>query len=150
MKMPRILALVPMRHHSERVPGKNYRLFVGKPLYHRILASLLDCPLVSGVIVDTDSKTIVEDASRHFPQVRLIERPAHLRAGTVPMNDVLLHDVSQMDADYYLQTHCTNPLLRPETIAGAIRAFLQEVYRIRFSAELAFEILFTRRAFGSR
>ena len=40
------------------------------------------------------------------------------------MNDVLLHDTSQVDADYYLQTHCTNPLLRPETIGRAIQAFL--------------------------
>lgn len=123
-KEPRIVALVPMRHQSERVPGKNYRPFAGKPLYHRILASLLDCPLVSQVVVDTDSPAIMEDASQHFPQVRLIERPAHLRAGTVPMNDVLLYDVCQVPADYYLQTHATNPLLQPETITRAIEAFL--------------------------
>ena len=29
------------------------------------------------------------------------------------MNDILLHDVAQVDADLYLQTHSTNPLLRP-------------------------------------
>jgi CMP-N-acetylneuraminic acid synthetase len=124
MTGPHIVALVPMRHHSERVPGKNYRLFAGQPLYHRILDSLLDCPLVSQVVVDTDSETIMEDASRYFPQVQLIERPSHLRAGTVPMNDVLLHDVSQVRADFYLQTHCTNPLLQAETIRDAIEAFL--------------------------
>ena len=122
--MPRISALVPMRHQSERVPGKNYRSFAGQPLYHRILITLLDCPLVSQVVVDTDSETIMQDAAHHFPQVRIIERPKHLRAGTVPMNDVLLHDVSQVDADYYLQTHSTNPLLRPETITCAIQTFL--------------------------
>jgi CMP-N-acetylneuraminic acid synthetase len=113
-----------MRHDSERVPGKNHRLFAGRPLYHRILASLLDCPLVSEVVVDTDSEMILEDVPRHFPQIQLTERPAHLRAGAVPMNDVLLNTVSQVDADYYLQTHCTNPLLRPETIGSAIQAFL--------------------------
>jgi CMP-N-acetylneuraminic acid synthetase len=124
MSKLRTVALVPMRHQSERVPGKNYRLFAGKPLYYRILASLLACPLLSRVVVDTDSEVILEDVTRHFPQIRLIERPAHLRAGTVPMNDVLLHDVSQVAADYYLQTHCTNPLLRPATIERAIQAFL--------------------------
>ena len=124
MTKPRIAALVPMRHHSERVPGKNYRLFASRPLYHWILASLLDCPLVSEVVVDTDSEMILEDVPRHFPQIQLMERPAHLRAGAVPMNDVLLNTVSQVDADYYLQTHCTNPLLRPETISCAIQAFL--------------------------
>lgn len=120
----RIVALVPMRHRSERVPGKNYRPFVGKPLYHYILSSLLACPLIAEVVIDTDSPVIMEDASQHFPQVRLIERPEHLRAGTVPTNNVLLYDVTQVEADYYLQTHSTNPVLRTETIARAIQLFL--------------------------
>lgn len=124
---PRIVALVPMRHHSERVPGKNYRPLAGKPLYHRIMSSLLKCPSVEEVVVDTDSPVIMEDAAEHFPQVRLIERPEHLRDGTVPMNDVLLHDVSQVAADYYVQTHSTNPLLRAETISAAIQSFLDSI-----------------------
>ena len=123
-KHPKIVALVPMRHNSERVPGKNYRSFVNRPLYHRIIGSLLACPLITEVVIDTDSRTIMEDASQHFPQVRLIERPQHLRAGTIPMNDVLLYDISKIQFDYYLQTHSTNPLLRTETITRAIETFL--------------------------
>ncbi len=122
---PRIVALVPMRHHSERVPGKNYRPFAGLPLYHRIIGSLLACPLVSQIVIDTDSSTITEDASKHFPKVRLIERPEHLRADDIPMNDILLHDVSLFPADFYLQTHSTNPLLKSETITKAIQVFLR-------------------------
>ena len=124
---PRIVALVPMRHHSERVPGKNYRPFAGQPLYHHIIGSLLACPLVAEVVIDTDSPVITEDASQHFPQVRLIDRPEHLRADTMSMNEVLLHDVHQVDADYYLQTHSTNPLLRTETITRAIELLLSEL-----------------------
>lgn len=120
----RIVALVPMRHYSERIPGKNYRLFAGKPLYHHIIQSLLDCPMINEVMIDTDSSVIIEDWRQHFPQIRLIERPAHLRADTVPMNDVLLHDINQIEADYYLQTHSTNPLLRTDTIKQAIQLFL--------------------------
>ena len=107
--MPKVVALVPMRHHSERVPGKNYRPFVEKPLYHYIVSSLFACPLVTAVVIDTDSQTIQEDVKNNFPQVVLLERPEHLRAVTVPMNDVLLNDVVQVEADYYLQTHSTNP-----------------------------------------
>ena len=40
------------------------------------------------------------------------------------MNEVLLYDVSQLEADYYVQTHSTNPLLRTETISRAIQLFL--------------------------
>ncbi len=124
---PRIVALVPMRHHSKRVPGKNYRLFAGRPLYHHIMISLLACPSVEEIIVDTDSPVIAEDAAEHFPKVRLIERPEHLQDGNVPMNDVLLHDTGQVEADYYVQTHSTNPLLRAETISAAIQKFLDMI-----------------------
>lgn len=122
---PRIVALVPMRHNSERVPGKNYRPFGGKELYHHIIESLSDCELIDEVVINTDSPRIMEDASEQFPQVRRIERPAHLRDGTVPMNDVLLYDVTQVDSDYYLQTHSTNPLLTTDTITRAISLFLE-------------------------
>ena len=120
----RIVALVPMRHHSERVPGKNYRPFAGRPLYHHIVSSLLACPPIAQVVINTDSPVLMADVARHFPQVRLLERPEHLRPDTVPMNDVLLHDVSAVEADFYLQTHSTNPLVRPETITGAVQQFL--------------------------
>ncbi len=120
ISVPKIVALLPMRHHSERVPGKNYRSFAGRLLYHIIIDTLLECPYIAQIIIDTDSPIIMEDCAKHFPQVQLIERPEPLRADTTPMNDVLLHDVTQIEADFYLQTHSTNPLLRVETITQGI------------------------------
>jgi len=121
---PVIVALVPMRHHSERVPGKNYRSFAGQPLYRHIIRSLQACPLISQIVVNTDSPIIMEDLATYFPNVRVIERPAHLKADTIPMNDILLYDVSKVKADFYLQTHSTNPLLRVDTISQAVQIFL--------------------------
>jgi CMP-N-acetylneuraminic acid synthetase len=46
-----------------------------------------------------------------------------------PMNDVLLHDVEQIDAEFFLQTHSTNPLLRTATITRAIRRFFENYPR---------------------
>ena len=123
---PRIVALVPMRHHSERVAGKNYRPFAGRMLYHHIVKSLLGCMLIDEVAIDTDSPVIIADASQNFPAVRILERPEHLRADTISMNDVLLHDVTKVKSDYYLQTHSTNPLLTTETIGRAIETFLDK------------------------
>jgi CMP-N-acetylneuraminic acid synthetase len=123
--MPRIAAFVPMRHDSERVKGKNYRPLGGRPLYHHIVASLLACPQIDEVIIDTDSPLIAADAESTFPEVRVLPRPEHLLGGDVPMNDVLLHDIQQVQADLYVQTHSTNPLLRAETIGRALDAFLE-------------------------
>ncbi|MBW8002723.1 MAG: acylneuraminate cytidylyltransferase family protein [Planctomycetes bacterium] len=121
----RIVALVPMRHDSQRVAGKNYRSFAGRMLYRYIVDTLLECSFVDEIVIDTDSPVITEDVSQHYPGVKLLERPQHLRAGEVPMNDVLLHDTSMVQADYYIQTHSTNPLLRSETISRAIELFLE-------------------------
>lgn len=122
MEIKKIAALVPMRHHSQRVPGKNYRLLAGRPLFHHILSTLLECPEIDVVVVDTDSPAILGGLRQHFPQVVPLERPAHLRADDIPMNEILLYDTSQVPADLYLQTHSTNPLLRSATVRQAIAA----------------------------
>ena len=122
--MPTITALVPMRHHSQRVPGKNYRLMAGKPLFQHIIETLLAVPEIDGIAVDTDSKPVMNGLRQYFPQVTVIDRPESLRADDVPMNDILLYDTEQMPADFYLQTHSTNPLLRPETVSRGIQTFL--------------------------
>jgi CMP-N-acetylneuraminic acid synthetase len=122
--MPKIIALLPMRHHSERIPGKNYRTFAGKPLYYHIVENLRACPYISEICIDTDSPFIVSDAKAHFP-VRLIDRPEHLRGDKEPMNSIILYDVTQSEADFYLQTHSTNPLLTTKTISSAIETFLE-------------------------
>jgi len=122
--MTRIVALVPMRHFSQRIPGKNYRSLAGKPLYQHILATLRACPEIQQVVVDTDSPVIMEGLRQDFPEVLILERPEHLRAETIPMNDILAYDTSQVEADFYLQTHSTNPLLSAETISRAVQAFL--------------------------
>ncbi len=132
---PQITAIVPMRHNSERVKGKNYRNFNGKPLFHYVTASLAACPHIHQIVIDTDSPIIFEYTKQHFPQVILLERPQHLQDGSIPMNDVLLNIVNQVPSDFYLQTHSTNPLLTTETLTKAIEFFLQHypIYDSLFS-----------------
>ena len=122
----KLAALVPMRHHSQRVPGKNYRPLAGKPLYQHIIETLLAVPEIDTVMVDTDSEPVMDGVLRLFPTVKLIQRPEHLRADDVPMNEILLHDTAQVDAEFYLQTHSTNPLLKPATISQGIQKFFAE------------------------
>ncbi len=124
---PKIVALVPMRHHSARVPGKNYRPLAGKPLFHHIISTLGEVPEVETILVDTDSPLIMDGISKEFPGVKSVPRPESLLGEMVSMNDILIHDTSVIKADYYLQTHSTNPLLRPGTISRAIQTFLENV-----------------------
>ena len=117
----KIAALVPMRHHSQRVPGKNYRPLAGRPLFYYIIETLLSVSEIDEVVVDTDSEPVIHGLQAAFPQVRVIDRPQHLRADDVSMNDILLHDTGQLAADFYVQTHSTNPLLKPGLFRGPSR-----------------------------
>ncbi len=123
--MTKIVALVPMRHHSQRVPGKNYRPLGTKPLFHHIVETLLQVPEIDQIVVDTDSPDIISGLKAFFPTVTVLERPERLRADEIPMNEVLLYDTAQVEADFYLQTHSTNPLLRACTISNAIQTLLE-------------------------
>jgi len=120
----KLVALVPMRHHSQRVPGKNYRNLAGKPLYQHIIEILLAVPEVNEIVVDTDSEPVMDGLRKNFPQVKIINRPEHLRADDMPMNEILIHDTEQYPAEFYLQTHSTNPLLKAETLSHAIQLLL--------------------------
>ena len=120
----RVVAIVPMRHDSARVRGKNYRPLGGRPLFHHIVETLMASPVISEVAIDTDSDVVRESARAAFPEVEVLERPEHLRDGMISMNDVLLHDVARIDADLYLQTHSTNPLLRTATVTAAVERLL--------------------------
>jgi len=126
MKKIKIAALVPMRHHSQRVPGKNFRNLAGKPLFHYILDTLLQCPEIYQVAVNTDSEVIQNDIEKNFPGIIVIIRPEKLRADSIPMNEILMYDTGQVSADLYLQTHSTNPLLKATTISKAINEFRRQ------------------------
>ncbi len=122
----KIVALVPMRHSSERVPGKNYRMMDDKPLYAHIVDTLLACEEIDQILVDTDSPDVMAGLQGKDVRIVVVERPAELRDGEIPMNTILLHDTGLIEADFYLQTHSTNPLLKAETISKAIHTFVAQ------------------------
>ena len=134
--MKGLVALIPMKGHSERVPSKNIRNFCGKPLYHCILKVLLDCPYINAIYINTDSEAIAEDATCHFKErVTIICRPAairgdfiHTQQGLKPIdaNILIEYDLSQVRGDHFLQTHSTNPLLKTSTVTRAIETFFED------------------------
>ncbi len=130
-----VVALMPMRHSSERVPGKNYRPFNGKPLFHHMAKTILSCPLINAFAINTDSAEISDQCQRHFPDIKIINRPEHLLGGDVPMTEILRYDADQVPSDWYLQVHSTSPLLKTSTITDALQSLNNQldVYDSLFS-----------------
>lgn len=120
-----VIALLPMKGTSERVPNKNLKDFNGIPLYRVVLDTLLNCPLIDKVVINTDSQLIKDDITKNFKSnVIVIERPENICGNYVSMNKIIEYDINQFSADIYLQTHSTNPLLKSETITEALEKMI--------------------------
>ena len=137
-------ALIPIKHNSERVPGKNYRDFNGKPLFYWIINTLLNSTYIDKIIIDTDSPTIKELVPKHFSdtmdRIIIYDRPKHLHGGHIATNDLFVNVIQDLslDADYYFQTHTTNPLLKTSSVNDAIETFLSKIndgYETLFSVK---------------
>lgn len=115
-----ITALLPMKGHSERVPGKNLRPLAGRPLFHWVVDALVAVDAVESVVIDTDSEAIAESAVAAFPSVVIHWRPQEIQGDFVSMNRIIEHDLSLLPGTHFLQTHATNPLLSSDTVARAV------------------------------
>jgi CMP-N-acetylneuraminic acid synthetase len=122
-----VTALLPMKGHSERVPAKNLKSFNGKPLFHAILEKLDAVDLIRNVIINTDSVKIAESALKVSSKVIIHERPDDLCGDFVPMNDIIAYDLANHNSEHFLQTHSTNPLLKPSTLEASIRAYFDAI-----------------------
>jgi CMP-N-acetylneuraminic acid synthetase len=117
----KIVALLPMKAHSERVPGKNFKPLAGKPLFRWILDALLAVPEVSLVAINTDARFILaENGLIESDRVVIRDRKPELCGDMVSMNLILADDIANVAADVYIMTHTTNPLLSSATIEKAL------------------------------
>jgi CMP-N-acetylneuraminic acid synthetase len=120
-------ALVPIKHASERIPGKNFRSFNSKPLYSHVLEKLSAIDAIDEIVIDTDSAVIKELCPKEFPKVRIIDRPGHILGHHVTMNTIIDYDLSQTSGEHFLQTHVTSPLFSGETVEKAIDAYFSKL-----------------------
>jgi len=127
MGMPngkRVVALLPMKANSERVRGKNFRLFNRKPLFQWVLSSLLAAREIDVVVINTDARHILADNGLvDSDRVLIRDRRPEICGDLVSMNLVLADDITHIQADVYLMTHTTNPLLTAGTIQEALALY---------------------------
>lgn len=116
-----VTAIVPIKAHSERLPGKNFREFNGRPLYHWILDTLESVEEIDNIVVNTDAEEIIENPPEQTG-VEVSVRPERLRDDEVTTN-IIQYEIDRTDSDLYLHTYCTCPLLTAETISNAIEEF---------------------------
>ena len=122
--MYKIVALLPMKANSERVAGKNFKVFKTKPLYRWVLDKLLVIDEVEKIIINTDASEILKNSGLpESDKIILRERKPELCGDFVSMNNIIEDDIAAIESDKYLMTHTTNPLISTETFTTAIKEF---------------------------
>ncbi|RXJ66848.1 acylneuraminate cytidylyltransferase [Halarcobacter ebronensis] len=117
-----------MKGNSERVPNKNLKSFGGKPLYHSIVKTLIKSKYITNIVIDTDSENIVKDVQENFGEkVLIIKRPKNIQGDYVSMNEIIAYDLSKVEAEHFIQTHSTNPLLEVETLDFAVEKYVENI-----------------------
>ncbi len=123
---PSIVALMPLKAHSARVAGKNFRALGGRPLFRWMLDTLLSIPGITRVVINTDARELLrEHGLVEGGRTTIRDRKRELCGDFVSMNLILEDDLAAVPAEVYLMTHVTNPLLSAATVERAIGKFLE-------------------------
>ena len=122
--MNKIVALLPMKAQSIRVPNKNFKELINKPLFEWILGSLTKIDEISNIVINTDAINILSNFNlTKNKKIIIKERPLELCGDLVSMNQIIKNDLDDFLADVYLMTHTTNPFLSSFTMSEAIKVF---------------------------
>lgn len=122
--MTKNVALLPMKANSERVKGKNFKNFKGKPLFRWVLDTLLGIDQIDKVIINTDAIDLLESYNLPVSEKIIVrQRSADLCGDFVSMNLIIEDDIKAISAENYLMTHTTNPLIAAKTFENALSEF---------------------------
>jgi CMP-N-acetylneuraminic acid synthetase len=116
MSTPKIVALVPLRGGSKRIPRKNIKPMLGRPLAWWACAAAANCPRISEVYVSTEDGQIRAAVESFGLGVRVIDRPPALAGDTVTTEDVMIHFASLFVFDIVSTVHATAPMVTIEDL----------------------------------
>ncbi len=120
--MKNITAIVPIKYLSSRVNNKNFRSCGRRPLWSWILDTLEAVPQIDRIVISVDHP-IVMQLIKKTPKCVFLQRSPAVAAQDFIM-PIIREVTREFPADWYLQTHCTNPLLKPRTLIHAIAELL--------------------------
>ncbi|MFT6901227.1 MAG: CMP-N,N'-diacetyllegionaminic acid synthase [Colwellia sp.] len=125
----KVLAIIPARGGSKRLPRKNVLPLCGKPLIVWSIEAAQQSSYIDKIMVSTDDAEIAKIAEQYGAEVPFI-RPSKLASDVASTIDVIIHAVNYYKAngekyDYVMILQPTSPLRSSRHISGAIK-LLQE------------------------
>lgn len=120
-----VLAVIPARGGSKRVPRKNVRSVGGRALLSWTIEQARDAKSLTQIVVSSDDDEILKVAARDAmlmgAKIETIKRPANLAGDLVSASAVVMHALSLYKADYVVLLQPTSPLRTTDDIENAIR-----------------------------
>lgn len=123
------LAVIPARGGSKRIPRKNIRNFLGKPIISYSIETAKAAGCFDKLIVSTDDEVIARVASDYGADIPFL-RPSRLADDYATTGSVIKHAVDfyarqSVHIDYVCCIYATAPLLEPQTIRLAYRQLVK-------------------------
>ena len=134
MKKYKILAIIPARGGSKRLPGKNIKELLGKPLIAWTIEQAKKSKYIDRLIVSTDDKKIAEISKKYGAEVPFL-RPKELAKDDSSTIDAVFHALNWFEnrGEYYdivILLEPTSPLRKDKDIDNALTLFLNNFKRV--------------------
>lgn len=122
--MKKIVAMIPARLGSQRIPRKNLRLLGGKLLVEWVASSCIEANIFDEIYINCESELMKKVADK--AGVNFYKRPEHLASSDATNDDFALDFINQIECDILVQINPTSPFTRVDDIKGAIAKFKKE------------------------
>lgn len=128
----KVVAFVPIKLNSQRLPHKNILPIAGHPLCWHLCNTLLKVNNIDEVYVYCSDERV----SDYIPEgVILKKRDKKLDGDLIKGFDIYRSFISEVDADVYVLAHTTSPFIRQESIDNALKHIVSGSNDSAFSAE---------------
>lgn len=128
----KVVAFIPIKLNSQRLPKKNLLPIAGHPLCWHIADSLLQVKRIDEIYVYCSDDTVMQ----YMPQgVIFKRRNSRLDGEFVKGSEIYESFIDEVDADIYVLAHTTSPFIQVESIENALGHILSGEYDSAFSAE---------------
>lgn len=127
----KIVAIMPIKLHNERCPGKNTRLLGDKPLLQHELDNLKLTCLCNSINVYCSDEAVIPFLPEN---VNFLKRPEYLDLPTSNFTQIFDNFIETVDSDIYVYAHATAPFITVETMKQCIEAVKSGDYDSAFCA----------------
>lgn len=121
----KVVALVPIKLNSQRLPHKNILDLGGKPLCYYMTENLINISKIDTTYVYCSDEVIKD----YMPEgINFLKRDQYLDGDLVKGQEIYESFINQIDADIYVLAHVTAPFIRKETIENALDKVISGEY----------------------